>query len=269
MALSKKNSNDLVKRSRELTASIHLWAVNRRKTVQALRRLADELMEHDKNVHIAKVSGSSFSIGGFFLVATGFGLAAVSFGTSLILSAVGGAMCAGGGATAAGSSIVRSKIFQSKLAEAQALIEADRESQKPVEKLLNELYKEVSKASFLSLKDHISYNFSVASLVKNLVDVGKCAKAGARAATTAAGEGAEAVLRSIGIAGNVARIGVFAISALLLPVDIYTAVTSAKKISSHGEEEPEAVKKLRQLANGLEREMNGMLQAVREFENKV
>ena len=45
-----------------------------------------------------------------------------------------------------------------------------------------------------------------------------------RAAATAAGEGAdsEAVLRSIGIAGNVARIGVFAISAVVLPVDIYT-----------------------------------------------
>ena len=80
-------------------------------------------MEHDKNVHIAKVSGSSFSFGE---LATGFSLAALSFGTSLILSAVGGGICAGGGATAAGSSIARSKIFQSKLTKAQAINDADR-----------------------------------------------------------------------------------------------------------------------------------------------
>ena len=52
-------------------------------------------------VHIAKVSGSSFSIAGFVLIAVGFGLAPVTLGTSTILEAVGGAMCAGGGTTAA------------------------------------------------------------------------------------------------------------------------------------------------------------------------
>ena len=59
--------------------------------------LANELYEHDKNVHIAKVSGSSFSIAGFVLIAVGFGIAPVTLGTSTIVSAVGGAMCAGGG----------------------------------------------------------------------------------------------------------------------------------------------------------------------------
>lgn len=80
-----------------------------------------------------------------------------------------------------------------------------------------------------------------------------------RAAATAAGEGAKAVLRSIGIASNVARIGVFAISAVVLPVDVYTLVTSAMKFNSHGKEEPQAVKKLRDLVDELEREMIEML----------
>lgn len=81
-----------------------------------------------------------------------------------------------------------------------------------------------------------------------------------RTAATAAGEGAKAVLRSIGIAaGNVARIGVFAISAVVLPVDVYTLVTSAMKFNSHGKEEPQAVKKLRDLVDELEREMIEML----------
>ena len=86
-------SKKLVRRSNELLESIHSWAKKRVETVQVLRGLTDELLG-DKNVHIAKVSGSSFSIAGFVLMATGFGLAPVTLGTSTILSAVGGAMWA-------------------------------------------------------------------------------------------------------------------------------------------------------------------------------
>ena len=112
MPLSKK----LVRRSNELLESIHSWSKKRVETVQVLRGLADELMGHDKNVQVAKVSGSSFSIAGFVLMTTGFGLAPLTLETSAILSAVGGAMCAAGGAmcaaggaTAAGSRLVVSR----------------------------------------------------------------------------------------------------------------------------------------------------------------
>ena len=74
MPLSKK----LVRRSNELLESIHSWAKKRVETVQVLRGLADELMGHNKNVHVAKVSGSSFSFAGFVLMATGFGLTPVT-----------------------------------------------------------------------------------------------------------------------------------------------------------------------------------------------
>ena len=210
---------DLVTCTTELTSSIRLWSVKRRETVQTLRSLADELMEHHKNVHIAKVSGSSASIGGFVLVATGFGLAAASLGTSLILSAIGGAICAGGGATVAGSSIVQLKIFKTKLATAQEVIDADRKAQEPVQKLLDDLCREVSKESFGSVKNCLACNVSVALLVKNLVNVSNGVHiTGARTS--------EGLLRSIGIAGNTARIGIFAVSIALLPLDIYTVVKS-------------------------------------------
>ena len=125
MPLSKK----LVRRSNELLESFHSWAKKRVETVQVLRGLADELMGHNKNVHVPKVSGSSFSFAGFVLMATGFGLTPVTL--------VGGAMCAAGGATAAGSGLVGSKIFKTKLAKVQEIIETDRQAQEPVEKLLN------------------------------------------------------------------------------------------------------------------------------------
>ena len=266
MAQNENLNENLERCSNELTESIQSWAEKRPETIEALRSLAQELLEHDKNVHIAKVSGSSFSIAGFVLVATGFGLAPVTFGTSTILSAVGGAMCAAGGATAAGSGLVGSKIFKTKLAKAKEIIEADRQAQESVEKLLNKLYLEISALSVGGAIDILSYNKNIIFFVKNLVDIGNFAQAaGGTAATTVASEGTVALLSSIGVASNVARIGLFTISAVALPFDIHTLVTSAMKIKSNGEEEPEAVRKLKELAAELEREMDKILEALREF----
>ena len=271
MTLEQKNPRDLVVCSTELTSSLRQWSVKRRETVETLRSLADELMEHYKNVHIAKVSGSSASIGGFVMLATGFGLAPVTLGTSLILSAVGGAICAGGGATVAGSSIVQTKIFKTKLAAAQEIIDADRKSQEPVQELLDDLYRQVSKKSLGSVKNQLACNLSVALLVKNLVDVSNGMHlTGVSVASTVASEGADGLLRIIGIAGNTARIGIFAVSVVLLPLDIYTMVKSLTEIDSvrkgKKESEPEAVKKLRDLADNLEKEMDEILRAVDEFQ---
>ena len=266
MAQNENLNENLERCSNELTESIQSWAEKRPETIEALRSLAQELLEHDKNVHIAKVSGSSFSIAGFVLVATGFGLAPVTFGTSTILSAVGGAMCAAGGATAAGSGLVGSKIFKTKLAKAQEIIEADRQAQDSVEKLLNKLYLEISALSVGGAIDILSYNKNIIFFVKNLVDIGNFAQAaGGTAATTVASEGTVALLSSIGVASNVARIGLFTISAVALPFDIHTLLTSAMKIKSNGEEEPEAVRKLKELAAELEREMDKILEALRQF----
>ena len=266
MAQNENLNENLERCSNELTESIQSWAEKRPETIEALRSLAQELLEHDKNVHIVKVSGSSFSIAGFVLVATGFGLAPVTFGTSTILSAVGGAMCAAGGATAAGSGLVGSKIFKTKLAKAQEIIEADRQAQDSVEKLLNKLYLEISALSVGGAIDILSYNKNIIFFVKNLVDIGNFAQAaGGTAATTVASEGTVALLSSIGVASNVARIGLFTISAVALPFDIHTLLTSAMKIKSNGEEEPEAVRKLKELAAELEREMDKILEALRQF----
>ena len=265
MAQNESLNENLERCSNELTESIQSWAEKRPETIEALRSLAQELLEHDKNVHIAKVSGSSFSIAGFVLAATGFGLAPVTFGTSAILSAVGGAMCDAGGATAAGSGLVRSKIFKTKLAKAQEIIETDRQAQESVEKLLNKLYFEISALSVGGAIDILSYNKNIIFFVKNLVDIGNFAQAAGGTAATVAREGTVALLSSIGIASNVARIGLFTISAVALPFDIHTLVTSAMKIKSNGEEEPEAVRKLKELAAELEREMDKILEVLREF----
>ena len=65
------------------------------------------------------------------------------------------------------------------------------------------------------------------------------------------------MLRSIGAAGNAARIGLFAVSAVFLPPDIYIMVISAMEIDYHRrgnrDNEPEVIKKLLGLADELEK----------------
>ena len=249
----------------ELTDSIQWWIPKCLKTIDTFRILVDQLLKHDKNVHIAKVSGSSFSIAGFILIAVGFGLAPVTLGTSTILSAVGGAMCAGGGTTAAGSSLAKITIFKTRLAQAQVIIDADRQAQEPVAKRLDEL---LCKESKLKRLKQFGKCFKLSTNMLLLTHhLDKCAKAGSRAGATAGSDGAEAALRSTGIAGNAARIGMFTVSAVLLPFDIYTLVTSAMKIKSHGQDEPEEVKRLKDKADELGRELNEWLEFVYELKS--
>ena len=266
----------LLTAARELIDKARLWSVQRKNTVRILRELADDILEHHFNVNVARIAGSSSAIGGFALVATGFALAPFTFGSSVILSAVGGALCAGGGAAAAGSGLVRRRIIQKKLAIAQEAMEADQRALKPVQKLLGDLDREVSKiksTSFGELKDRLSFSGSVVMLIKNLVDLGKSAKAGARVATIAAGEGIETAFRAIGIGANAARIGLFAVSAILVPLDIYTLVDSSIQIDNarreKRESEPEVVKKLKGLAEALEKEMDEFLGTVNDIEERL
>ena len=141
---------------------------------------------------------------------------------------------------------------------------------------MGDLDREVSKiksTSFGELKDRLSFSGSVVMLVKNLVDLGKSAKAGARVATIAAGEGVEAVFRAIGIGANAARIGLFAVSAIFFPFDIYTLVDSSIQIDNarkeNRESEPEVVKMLKGLAETLEKEMDEFLRTVNDIEESL
>ena len=262
--------------SKKLIVKAQLWSVERINTVRILRELADDILNHHFNVNVAKIAGSSSAIGGFAFIAAGFVLAPFTLGSSFILSAVGGALCGGGGAAAAGSDLVKRKIIQKKLETAQEAMEADQRALKPVQELLGDLDREVSKiksTSFDELKDHLYFSRSVVRLIKNLMDLGKSAKDGARVATIAAGEGIETAFRAIGIGANAARIGVFAISAITLPFDIYTLVDSSIQIDNARKEkresEPEVVKMLKGLAEALEKEMDEFLRTVNDIEESL
>ena len=268
----------LLTASRELIVKARLWSVERKNTVRILRELADDILKHHFNVNVAslqcQIAGSSSAIGGFALIVTGFALAPFTFGSSaVILSSVGGVLSAGGGAAAAGSSLAKRKIIEKKLAIAQEAMKADQRALQPVQKLLDDLDREVSKiksTSFDEVKDYVSFSGNFATLIKNLVDLGKSAKANARAAQIAAGEGIVTVFRAIGIGANAARIGLFAVSAIFFLFDIYTLVDSSVEIDNARKEkresEPEVVKMLKGLAEALEKEMDEFLRTMNPVE---
>ena len=217
----------LLNQAEQLKLMIHDWIPKREASVRTVRVLAEKLMEHHNKVCIAKVAGSSASVAGFVLAAVGFGLSFATFGASLILTGVGLGVGAAGGVTNAGSLIAEACIEKDTFNTAQQIIDNDREATEAIEKLLEEFRTEAQK-----------------------IKIGNGLRAGI--AGMAAGEGGEGLFRGLSVAGMV-------VSAILLPVDLYTLVTAAIEIdaSRNGrrDEEPKAVKKLRELADELEKEM--------------
>lgn len=168
----------------------------------------------------------------------------------LILTGVGLGVGAARGVTNAGSLIAEACIQKDTFNTAQKIIDNDREATELLEVFGTEAQK-------IKTGNGLRAGISGALVVKNCLEAGL--KFGARIAGMAANEGGEALFRGLSVAGRVAHIGGFAFSASLLPVDLYTLVTSSMEIdaSRNGieDEEPKAVKKLRELADELEKKM--------------
>ena len=249
--LSIMEQSKLSKQVVQLKAMVHDWIPKRKATVHILRALADKLMEHHNNVQIAKVAGSSASVAGFVVAGVGFGLSFVTFGASLILTLVGVGVGAAGGITNAGSSIAEASIQKDTLTTAEKIINDDREAIQAIKKRLEELG---TKAEEKIIENGVMAGFSSVSFLT------KSAETGARIAGTAASEGSEALFRGLSVTSRVAHIGGFAFSAILLPFDLHTLITSSIKVDAarkgkKDKEPPNAVKELRKMACDLERNM--------------
>ena len=263
---------ELSRRAEMLKFMVDDWIPKRKATVRTLRVLANELQKHHDNVCIAQVAGSSTSIAGFLTAGVGFGLSFVTGGASLvaaagIISGIGAGFGAAGGVINFGSSLAELCIEKDTLKTAQKLIDEDRKACEEIEKLRLEFENEISQ--------NINYKgfevgFSTVSMLKSCALVGY--KVGVRAATTAASEGGEALFRGLSKVGKIAHIGGFALSVATLPMDIHSLVTNSMDVhaarSGAPGKEPKKVKKLRALADELEKDVPGsneFVEALDEF----
>ena len=173
-----------------------------------------------------------------------------------------------GGVTNAGSLIAEACIQRDTYDTAQKIINEDREATEAIENLLNEIGKETLNSK---ITNGVKAGAFGTFIVKNCVETGL--KFGARIATTAASEGGEALMRGLSVAGRVAHVGGFVVSAVFLPVDIYTLVTSSMDIDASRkgkrDREPKAVKKLRELADELEKNIPSESDFSRELDNFI
>ena len=244
----------LLQQAEQLKEKFNEWIPKREASVRTLRALADKLMEHHNNVHIAKVAGSSASVAGFVLTSVGFGLSFFTFGASLALSGIGIGVGAAGGVTSAGSMIAEACIQKDTYNAAQKIIDDDREAAEAIEMLAEEFEKEAKKTI---IANGLKAGVTGALVVKNCVETGL--KFGARIVGIAANEGGETFFRGLSVAGRAVHIGGFVFSVITLPFDLYTLVTSSIEIDAarKGDQgsETDAAKTLRKLADELELNM--------------
>ena len=267
------DESKLLQQAQKVKSLLRDLTPKRKATIRTLRVLADELLTHHNNVCIAQVAGSSISITGCGVMALGFGLSFLTGGTSLIVSstvlaAVGAGMGAAGGVTNAGSSLAEICIQKGKFDTAQKIIDEDRKATEAIAKLWGKFSNEIQ---ICTMKNGAKVVFGAYNIVKGCAEASY--KVGKRVAATAASEGGEALFRGLGVAGKVAHISGFAFSVATLPLDIYSLVTNAKEIDAarkgEHDKEPEAVKKLRELADQLEKDMHDKNELIREIDDLV
>ena len=161
--------------------------------------------------------------------------------------------------------IAEACIQKDTFTTAQKIINDDRDATEAIEKLLEGFGTEAQKSI---MGNGFKAGISTAFIFKNCVEGGL--RFGGRIAVTAANEGGGALFRGLSVAGRIVHIGGFAISAVLLPVDLYTLVTNSIEVNAARKgkknKEPEAVRKLRELADELERSMPDKNDFARELD---
>lgn len=222
--------------------------------------IADNLDGHSSRINKTKVGGSTVAIVGTILGGVGFGLSFVTFGASLVLTIVGGVTAGVGGAVVTGSQIADTVLSKQRRSSADHILE---EYKSQVESLLKE-YGEINKllqtygdiekdfpswASFWS-KIVINSGMGVKKIGVDLIGrtvlnsirmasvVEDTASTGGKVATT--------IFKTMGTTGKVFHVAGAAFGMVLLPLDIYTLVTSS--IDVHYANPHQTSKKIRELA---------------------
>lgn len=241
-----------------LRSILNRWLPNRRRAKEQLLLLAEELNKHQKNVNIAQVTGAATSLVGAGFIVGGFVASFFTFGISLIVSGVGAGMGGLGGLTAAGAGITKHFLNKKIYNSAQQAVDQDQELTMELLSCLERLeiqnqFIRENEHLFKSLKEKLLLVFnvlgSVKSIFKNLVaDFVVTAKIATNAADLAA-DGVSTLFRSLPKVGRVFHIGGFVVGMALVPLDLYTLVSSS--VNLHKGNTSEAETKIRGIVNDM------------------
>ncbi len=254
----------------QLQEAVKIWAPIRERTIRDIEYKIADLIRHRRNTNIAKVTGSTTSIGGSILAIVGLALTPVTFGVSIGLVAGGVLIATAGGVTAAGASIadVVTQRFQK---EVQAILQEDFETLKQIKELAKELLEIIQKTEERcdGADKKAILEFFTLVITPALVKGGTVDTKIAETMLIGALEIGAAALHDVGTAARVVAIaGVVLNVAHIIPIDMIAIGIALKNVIGD-KNASRAVVNLRKTISELQEEKKEILKKVYLYEAQI
>ena len=248
MEEGKRGQKEIVELERELALlqeklerAIQAWRGYRKKTVELLRELANQVQTHENNSRIAKLFGASSSIIGSSLAIGGTVGAMFTFGGSLILTAVGTGIAAAGGITVVGTNLVNGLLCNTNVKLVEDAVKKDGEGSREIQDLLEKIQKVLKRMKLLK-NDFFKCGkifFTFGKAVYDGVDIGM--------------QFGETAFQTLGDA-SVFTVAGITFSAVTIAINIYILVSTSHKV--HKGSVLKVVEDICEVAQKLEDKMN-------------
>ena len=202
-----------------------MWKLERRNTVNLLRKLADDIQKDEGNSRIAKLAGASSSIVGTVLAMGGAVAAWFTFGASLVLTVVETGIAAAGGTTLAGTEIVNNVLRSRNVENINEALRRDSELTEYRQNQFAAVRRFADELEVLRRKNLAASCLSIATKAYTTVATAY------RIGKTVGGEAGVTVFRALGGGGSrvLHVVGIVA-CAVTLPVDVYTLVSTSVNV---------------------------------------
>ena len=135
---------------RAYTDAYPTWENERRKCIEEVRSLADNIDFHHRNINIANLPTAAVGIAGGVLMITGLALIPVTFGASLGLTITGTVIGVGSAATGITTAATDIGIRVDRLKKAKKIVGDHKESTENICKLVQELEKNCREVETMS-----------------------------------------------------------------------------------------------------------------------
>ncbi|XP_063298331.1 apolipoprotein L3-like isoform X1 [Pelobates fuscus] len=254
-----ENEEKVKKRLEEFDNLQHTVIQTFEKCINELCSIAADIDHFHKGAVTANIVGSSVGIAGGVAAIAGLALAPFTFGASLTVSAIGVGAATAGGVTGAIASIADNVHTKNKCKEVERILEYVNEEKEKMQEMLKEIDALITDMKSLLGVDNVDLARLSGRGVYTVAEVARVIQL-VKLSTTAA-QGASLVARGARVAAAVS--GIFA--ALFLVVDIANVVNSAKELGKGAKSEE--AKKIREVADELEKEIHNLKSKEAEFRN--
>ncbi len=245
-------SEKIYENQEKIRKAIREWIPTRELTIKNIEDIIKKLIVCRRDVNIARIVGSTVSIGGTLMSIVGFALTPVTLGASIGIAAGGIAIATAGGITVAGASLADVIIQKTNVTDTQKQLTHDNEELEKLAQLqckLKEIIDEMGEKC--TNIDGKTFALIITELfthgVVRLSNIG--IKAGELAAFGAMELGALA-LRVGGITAKGVAAAGLVVGILIIPIDLVEIVRSGWNVGKGNKSE--AVLKLREAISKLE-----------------